>query len=86
MFIMKKTNKIIFIVFIVIFIGLSYRHFTNIDKARMEISSLSSIDVFKFNSFSKFSNDKIGVIYDEEKLSKFKVIMNSLDTSEGIKK
>ncbi|WP_243148779.1 hypothetical protein [Clostridium sporogenes] len=37
-------------------------------------------------SFSKFSNDKIGVIYDEEKLSKFKVIMNSLDTSEGIKK
>ena len=86
MFIMKKTNKIIFIVFIVIFIGLSYTHFTNTDKARMEISSLSSIDVFKFNSFSKFSNDKIGVIYDEEKLSKFKVIMNSLDTSEGIKK
>ena len=86
MFIMKKTNKIIFIVFIVIFIGFSYRHFTNTDKARMEISSLSSIDVFKFNSFSKFSNDKIGVIYDEEKLSKFKVIMNSLDTSEGIKK
>ncbi|MBZ9637733.1 hypothetical protein G9F70_026320 [Clostridium sp. FP1] len=44
------------------------------------------MDIFKFDSLSKFSNDKLDTIYNEEKLSKFKTIMNSLDTSDKIKK
>ncbi|WP_258881216.1 hypothetical protein [Clostridium tagluense] len=82
----KKNIKFIFIIFIVIFIGLTYKYFTNINQERVKIVSLSSMDIFKFDSLSKFSNDKLDTIYNEEKLSKFKTIMNSLDTSDKIKK
>ncbi|ABR46860.1 hypothetical protein Amet_0634 [Alkaliphilus metalliredigens QYMF] len=82
---MEKTNYIIFIILIIIFAVLINNYF-NPDKTRIEITSVQKIEIYEFDSFSKFSNNQIGVIYDEGKLSKFMIIINSLDTSEGIKK
>ncbi|KNF08646.1 hypothetical protein CLPU_6c01320 [Gottschalkia purinilytica] len=82
---MKKIIVFIIPIVILIFIGLAY-NYLNRNEERIEIKSLSNIEIYKFNSYTKFSNDKIDEIDDEQKLLKFKMIMNSLDTSDGIKK
>jgi len=80
----KVLINFIFIIIIVICIAVTYKYF-NVDNVRPEITSVSSIDIFKFNSFSKFSNEKIDVIDNEQKLSKFKMLINSLDISDEIR-
>lgn len=83
----KYTKLIISIIFILVFISIfSYNYLIPKKKPKIEISTLSNIEVFKFNSFSKFSNEKINTITDNDKLIKFKTLFNNLDKSNGMKK
>lgn len=85
---LKRYNKlIIIIIFSIIIIAIfSYKYLIMPKEHRIEISTLSNIEVFKFNSFSKFSNEKMYTINDSNKLIKFKTLFNNLDKSKDIKK
>lgn len=86
MFKKYKIQIIITLVVILSTLFISYKYILPSKKPRIEINTLSSIEVFKFNSFTKFSNEKISTITDYNKLLKFETLFNNLDKSDSIKK